>query len=274
MSYRGGRRFRRGWLVLAIVSACSSDDASGDGNDSSSTDPSTSGAGLDSSDDAGSSSTGAPACPPAGGASVVLSHDVALPEGTSGESDVVDTVGTCMVVTGSGDASSGWQLELDCEFDDGLPAQTVHLSLTVPDAPFSTLVPSEPVELRLHRWWGFEVGAGTQLALAQGGTTHLIAYDESAGGGLVGICVPLDEGIPAGANAWLAAMAARVEAGACGDGETLRLARTAAGVDAFVYPGEIGPLGDDVHGLVEAAACAIAESGTESWSLKLALWRE
>jgi hypothetical protein len=253
-----GRAWLRSCAVIgfALAIGCSVDPGSGDSGQQGSE----------------SSTTGdLPSCPADGGARLEFSIDFPLPADTNREADAVDQQANCTIDSVGGDAMAGWELALTCNFEGGPIAQSGTIAITAPSSPFAALATDQAVALQLYRWWGFEVGGGTRLALAQGGATMVVVYSEEAAGG-INTCATATDSNRAAADAWLAPVGARIESAECVDPAVLRLARTAGGEEFHVHPGEFADVGDGMQALVHDARCHV-ELGGEFWSLTVGLWQ-
>lgn len=218
--------------------------------------------------------TGTPVeCPAGTGAALTLAVD--LPNPNEGEeSSDEHREAECNVTNVGGDAVAGWTLAMSCDDDTGATDIAATITITTADSPFAWVDDALPIALVLDRWSGFEVGSGVYLSLAQGGEVALLAFDETADGGLIGHCAAENDPFRATANMRLGAIEGRVEPAGCSDPATFRLTREADGAEMHVYPGEVGDLGGGLVAVVDASSCAVQEnSNAESWRLELLVRR-
>lgn len=254
--------------LMAVTVACGVAPGSDDGDSSGGSDASNSAA-----DGSSSGDTEVPSCP-GGTNSTALVVDAARPDDANEEGDAIVNAGPCTIESSGGDAQSGWVLALRCDLSGLEPAAPVELRITQAHSAFVGLDLAQPVELTLDRWWGFEAGGGTAVRLEQAGQLMVASTSEQRGGGLVGVCALAEDDARVAADAWLAAIDAHLEAGACDPDGTLRVVRAVDGDEVFAYPGEATALGD-LQIVVADARCAVqGDGGPEDWSLRLTAWRE
>lgn len=255
-------------MLLLAAGACAAKDPP-DAVDSSSGGSATSTTGVSSSSSGG---VDLPACP-GGQNSTALAVEAARPDGANEEGDSISNAGPCTIDASGGDAQSGWVLSLTCDLAGLEPAAPVELRITQAASPFLGLALDQPVALTLDRWWAFEVGGGTLVRLEQAEQVMLVAATEVRDGGLVGVCADPTDDARVDADAWLAAIEARLEDGECSPEGTLRVARIVDGDAVFAYPGEAVALGD-LQIVVEDTRCTVHEGGSESWAFGLTAWRD
>jgi hypothetical protein len=221
-----------------------------------------------------SSDTGTPLeCPTGTGAALTLAIDPPLLNGKRGSGEE-HREAECTVSDVGGDAVAGWTLALSCDDDTGATDIATTISIATSDSPFAWVDDAQPIALVLDRWSGFEIGTGVYISLAQGGALALVAFDETADGGVVGHCAAESDTYRAAANARLAEIDARVEPAGCADAAAFRLTREADGTEMHVYQGEVGDLGGGLVAVVEVSRCAVdPNSNAESWGLELLVRR-
>ncbi|MBK8235843.1 MAG: hypothetical protein IPK74_09825 [Deltaproteobacteria bacterium] len=255
-------------MLIAVTVACTVAPGSGEGDSTGGSDASSTAV-----DGSSSADTELPSCP-GGTSSTALAVDAARPDDANEEGDAIVNAGPCTIESSGGDAQSGWVLALRCDLNGLEPATPVELRITQEHSAFVGLDLAQPVELTLDRWWGFEAGSGTAVRLEQGGQLIVASTSEARGGGLVHVCALPDDDARVAADAWLAAIDAHLEAGACDPDGTLRVVRAVDGDDVFAYPGEATALGD-LQIVVADARCAVqGDGGPEDWSFRLTAWRE
>jgi hypothetical protein len=214
-----------------------------------------------------------PACPAAGPVTEEVGVGVDFPgrDDVDPEAHASERDATCMLV----DASAHellFELQLVCDELDGALQQPYTITFESLQVPTTELFsPDSPIELSYRWWYGFEVGGGSRLSLAQDGEVRLLGYGESALG-VSHACATPDDSLRARAEEWLAPIDTRIESAACEDESMLRLARMAENGEAYAYPGEIVEFDDGVTTVVGQASCAV-DGEYDFWDFRVVAWR-
>jgi len=255
---RGSPRINIGTLGPPTSDDTAATDEGSNTSETSATSDASSSAATSSSEGTSNADTGSLLeCPADTGAALTLAIDPPSPN-EEDEASEEHREAECTVSDFGGDAVAGWTLALSCDDDSGGTDIATTITITTADSPFAWVDDAQPIAMVLDRWSGFEVGSGVHLSLAQGGAVALVAFDETADGGLVGHCAAESDPFRATADTRLAEMDARVEPAGCADAAAFRLTREADGVEMYVYLGEVGDLAGGLVAVVEASRCAVS----------------
>lgn len=175
---------------------------------------------------------------------------------------------TC--VLDSADLASGvTTLELSCDELDGPAGQAYTIEFFAPEGEALELTPylGLSLELDYHRWWAFEAGNGTRVALEHEGALLFLAYRENS---LYSQCQPGGSD-RSEAEQWLARAGGQFIDPMCAPPSMI--SATFDDASLLLHGGQIGDLAGGQRVLLEAAACGAEELSEEfNWDVSFAAW--
>ena len=180
-----------------------------------------------------------------------------------------DTRSATCVLDSTELASGVTTLELSCDELDGPAGQAYSIEFSAPEGETLTLDPYLGLELTLdyHRWWAFEAGNGTRVALEHEGELLFLAYRENS---LYSQCQPGGSD-RIEAEQWLARVGGQFIDPMCAPPSMV--SATFDDASLLLHGGQIADLAGGQRMLLAAAACGAEEFSEEfNWDVSFAAW--
>lgn len=159
-------------------------------------------------------------------------------------------------------------LELSCDELDGPAGQAYTIQFFVPEGETLTLDPYLGLELQLdyHRWWAFEAGNGTRVALEHEGELLFLAYRDNS---LYSQC-EAGGSDRVEAEQWLARAGGQFIDPMCTPSSMI--SATFDEGSLLLHGGQVGDLAGGQRVLFESAACEPEEFSESYWNASFVAW--